>query len=80
MSHSVESIEAALRKADGTIQRVKLRATVAELRGSGGVEDAEVARVELESEAADGVYQLEYFYMRPHSDQVRVQDGALVAL
>lgn len=47
--------------------------------GTDGIEDATVSKVELISEAPDGEYALEYYYLKPVYRRVRVKDGRLVA-
>jgi hypothetical protein len=78
MSQRIESLQGSLTHQDGSIRRVALRATVIDLRGH-GVEDEAVARVDLRSEAPDGDYRLEYFYLKAYSASVRVRHGILLA-
>jgi hypothetical protein len=79
MTGSVKRIEGSLLEKDGSVLRVDLRATIVELRGQHGVEDETVARVDLDSQAPDGEYWLEYFYRKSYAARVRVKDGVLLA-
>jgi hypothetical protein len=79
MSKRVEIIEGTLTDQGGLARPVKLAATIAELRGQFGIEAEEVARIELASTAPDGDYSLSYFHGRPHTHQVSVKYGSLVA-
>jgi hypothetical protein len=63
----------------GDVLKVKLTLTVIERRGTTGVEDEEVSRVELASDVQDGDYILEYFYRKPFRESVRVKLGVLTA-
>jgi hypothetical protein len=60
--------------------QVPLTASVVELWDNGRIAEAEVSHVELaSSNVPDADYTLEYFYMRPYREAVRVQGGVLVA-
>ena len=64
----------------GDVYSVSLRATIAELHGSMGIEDQEIARIELIDQIPDGNYILEYFYLKPFHGQVRVVNGSLLSV
>lgn len=79
MSKRMERIQGTLTAKGGSVQRVNLNATIAELRGQNGIEDETVARIELDSPVPDGDYSLSYHHGKPHIQQVVVKHGMLVA-
>jgi hypothetical protein len=79
MGKRIEMVEGTLTEKDGTVRRVALTATVAELRGQHGIEDENVARIELRSPVPDGDYTLAYYCGKPYKQNVVVKFGELMA-
>jgi hypothetical protein len=75
----VEQIEGSLSTEAGDKFPILLTLTIVELHGTAGVESEEPASVRLASQVADGVYTLDYFYMKPIHRPVRVKYGAFVS-
>jgi hypothetical protein len=79
MSTRIDRIQGTLAGTDGSVRHVRLIATIAELRGQRGIEDEQIARIELESPEPDGDYSLSYHHGKPYNQRVAVKHGVLVA-
>jgi hypothetical protein len=79
MSRRIDRIQGTLAAQDGSVRQVRLIATIAELRGQHGIEDEQVARIELDSPVPDDDYSLSYYHGRPYNQRVSVKHGVLVA-
>ena len=80
MARNIRRVDGRLSKRDGSAWNVELEVSTVELRGQQGVEDETVSRVALVTRGIpNGAFVLNYFCFKQRIENVRVENGMLLA-